>query len=350
MTKAFLRVLQKYIYNFFLQLEFKANINKYHIKENSKNNYFFVLDLSSFYANFDILRYLIYLAIKSKYKLVNIVIIPELETLGKIIGKEKNFSSGNYFRQINIVYPLMNMIEDFNPNIFFAKSREEAYKFIGDSKVRYLSNPYKSTKRNSIFEKLLFRFYTKKNYVPKLKVNLHSLNLVKKILNTNESKKIITITIKNTSYKPLENSNYEAWERVAKKLISEGFRVIFIRDFEDYIYDKKYEPSFHYFDHAIIDPQIRLAIYKLSYLNLGVCGGPFNSFIFFSDCNFLCFKSEILKELDYVRRFGFKDISKDFQFPFFNNNQKIIYKDDNYKNIIEELNFFFKKNKEKIIL
>jgi hypothetical protein len=346
----FIKVLKKYIYNFFLQVEFSTYINKSQNKKKNFNTFFFVLDLSTFYANFDVLRYLIYCAIKSKYKLVNIVIIPELEILGKITSKENLFSAGNYFRQINIVYPLMNMIEDFKPNIFFAKSREDAYKFIGSSNVRYLTNPHKSTQRNLIFEKLLFRFFNKKKYIPKLKANLNNLDFIKKKLNLNENEKLITITIKNTSYKISENSNLDAWQKVASKLISFGFRVIFIRDFEDYIHNREYNSSNYYFDHAIIDPQIRLAIYELSYVNLGVCGGPFNSFIFFSDSSFLCFKSEIIKKLDYVRRFGFKDTSKNFQFPFFNSKQKIIYKEDNYKDIIDELNIFFKENNENIIL
>ena len=64
-----LKLLWMYINLFFRALEFKF----YFFNKNSnknKNIFFFVLDHSSFTSNYDITRYIIYLAIKSKYKKV----------------------------------------------------------------------------------------------------------------------------------------------------------------------------------------------------------------------------------------------------------------------------------------
>ena len=76
-----IKILKKTVHNFFFQLEFNSYIKK--SKDNKflieKKEFFFVLDLSSFIPNFDVTKNLIYLAIKSKYKSVHIVIIPELE-------------------------------------------------------------------------------------------------------------------------------------------------------------------------------------------------------------------------------------------------------------------------------
>ena len=59
------RIIKKSIYNFLFKLEFKSYINYSENKNKiiDKNNYFFVLDLSSFTPNFDVTKNLIYLAI-----------------------------------------------------------------------------------------------------------------------------------------------------------------------------------------------------------------------------------------------------------------------------------------------
>ena len=115
------RIIKKSIYNFLFKLEFKSYINYSENKNKiiDKNNYFFVLDLSSFTPNFDVTKNLIYLAIKSLYKKIHIVIIPELENVNNLLTKEKKIKNSNYFRRINIVYPLINMIGEFKPNIYF---------------------------------------------------------------------------------------------------------------------------------------------------------------------------------------------------------------------------------------
>ena len=89
-----IKILKKTVHNFFFQLEFNSYIKK--SKDNKflieKKEFFFVLDLSSFIPNFDVTKNLIYLAIKSKYKSVHIVIIPELENASKIFQKEKKIT------------------------------------------------------------------------------------------------------------------------------------------------------------------------------------------------------------------------------------------------------------------
>lgn len=337
-----LKILKKTVYNFLFQLEFNSYIkkskdNKYLIE---KNEFFFVLDLSSFIPNFDITKNLIYLAIKSKYKSVHIVIIPELENASKLFQKEKKIEDPNYFRRINIVYPLINMVDGFSPNIYFPGSRDEAYDLIKNKKISKLTNPFKDIERKFIKESILFRYFKKKNFIPKYKANLTNLAFVKQKIKYDLNEKYISISLRNSSNNKDQNSNNEEWIKVAKYLKNNGYKVIIIRDFEDY-----FEPTnqdFLFYDQALFDPQIRMAIYSLCVLNLGVSNGPFSSFIFYSDCNFLCFKGHLMKDSDYVRRYGVNDLAIDFQLPFFSEKQKIIYSDDTYENIINQTNNLLK--------
>ena len=339
------RIIKKTIYNFLFRLEFKSYINYKKEPKNSiidKKNYFFVLDLSSFTPNFDFTKNIIFLAIKSLYKKVHIIIMPELDNVNNLLVKEKKINDPNYFRRINIVYPLINMIPNFKPNIYFPSTREEAYDLLKNKNVTKLTNPFKSIERNFIRESIFFRFYKKKNFLPKYEPNLTTLDLVKKKIKYKESDKIVSISLRNSSYNKENNSNKESWKKISKLLKKEGFKIIIIREFEDFFENENDE--FIYYDHAIFDPQIRLSIYKLSFLNLGVCNGPFNSFIFYSNCSFLCFKGDLIKKEDYLRRYGQKDLNIDYQLPFFSKNQKILYVEDSFENILKEVNIFLKDN------
>ena len=234
------KILKKTIYNFFFNLEFKSYIklskkNKFQIE---KDKYFFVLDLSSFTPNFDITKNLIFLAIKSKYKSVHIVIIPELENSSRLLVKEKKIEDPNYFRRINIVYPLIKMVENFNPNIYFPSSRDEAYNLIKNKNIAKLNNPFKSIERKFIKESVLFRYFKKKHFIPKYKTNLTNLALVKKKIGHDLNKKYISISLRNSSYNKHLNSNIREWMKVAEHLKQEGYNIIFIGDFEDYHEEK----------------------------------------------------------------------------------------------------------------
>ena len=202
------RIIKKSIYNFFFKLEFKSYINNSENKNKiiDKNNYFFVLDLSSFTPNFDITKNLIYLAIKSLYKKIYIVIIPEMENAHSVLTKEKKIKNSNYFRRINIVYPLINMINDFKPNIYFPSTREEAYRIIENKNITKLTNPFLGIERKFISESILFKFYKKKKFIPRFEPNISNLDFVKKKIKFNHNEKFISISIRGSSY----NSEYNS--------------------------------------------------------------------------------------------------------------------------------------------
>ena len=351
MLKKILKLIWMYL-NFFLRfLEFKF----YYLNKNTKvrkNNFYFVLDHSSFTSNYDITRYIIYLGIKSKYKNVKILIIPPLKLFDATYNKEKNIEFINYFRSINIVYPIFHLVKNFNPEIIFFNSREEAYNYLGSNDSKLLTNFKKSLERKLIFEKLIFKYYNKHKNIPKLEAHkVHKDVIEKKFSKYIKNKQLVTITLKHSSYYSDENSNLEAWNKISKIFEKNNFKVVVIRDFEQVISSQNSDFNDlekNSFDLAVTDPNLRLALYEKSILNLGVSMGPFNSFIFFSKANFLCFKTKNLKKLDYKRRYGVYDQKINFQFPFFSIRQKIVYKEDNFQSICEEIKVFFENNNIKI--
>jgi len=344
-----MNIIKKKIFNWLVKLEFFNYFNKdyYNKLKPNKENYFFILDLSSFTPNFDVAKNLIYLAIKAKFKSIHIFVIPEMENVDLVLKKEEYINDPNYFRRINIVYPLIFMIRNFTPNLYFPTSRNEAYKLIKNKNISKLSNPFKGLDRKFIKEEIFFRFYKKKKYIPKFQANETSINFFKNKIKYDKTKKFISITLRKSTFNKQYNSNENSWLKIAKLLKNSGYQVILIRDFEQYF--EEHNKDFSYYDEAIFDPQIRLSIYELCELNLGVSNGPFNSFIFFSNCNFICFKGNAIKETDYFRRYGVRDKNINFQLPFFTNKQKIVYEEDHYETIKKEINNYFKNNNLKIL-
>ena len=53
-----------------------------------------------------------------------------MENIDLVLQKEEYINDPNYFRRINIVYPLIFMIKNFVPNLYFPSSRDEAYRLI----------------------------------------------------------------------------------------------------------------------------------------------------------------------------------------------------------------------------
>jgi tetratricopeptide (TPR) repeat protein len=90
-----------------------------------------------------------------------------------------------------------------------------------------------------------------------------------------EPRDIITITIRYYKTQPERNSNLEAWAEFAKSLDPGRFLPVFIPETETLFTGKpEILNKFHSFDAAAIYTPLRMAIYDLAYLNLGVSNGP----------------------------------------------------------------------------
>ena len=175
------------------------------------------------------------------------------------------------------------------------------------------------------------------NLYPLITINPIILKAVKNDLRQmSKGKKIITISI--TQDKMDYQNNLQEWIKFVKSLDQKEFYPLFIIDHSvDLNADlNKYRNNFYY--KATWDLQLRAAAYELSYLNMSVGHGPMELCYYNNKTNYIIFFKS--KDLDYKpnieRKLSNWTLGDDLSFS--TKNQKIIWEEDNFKNISEAFN------------
>ncbi len=140
----------------------------------------------------------------------------------------------------------------------------------------------------------------------------------------------VTITLRESAMFPERNSNVEAWHRMAMTLESKGVKVIMLHDTEgdDFFNrpNKLFAQSLHH----------RMALYENAVMNFGVSNGPLWMAVY-SKAPLRMFKlvvPEIYTTTEkYLTERGFPPGE---QPPWFNDNQRFIWKNDTYEVILAE--------------
>lgn len=152
----------------------------------------------------------------------------------------------------------------------------------------------------------------------------------------NFDKRPVTITLREASHYPHRNSNVPEWLKVAKYLRGKGEEVIFVRDTAKAEEELSGETIFPL---ASTDLHIRLALYKHAKANLFVGNGP-ATLAWHTSVPFLQ-----MNEIDprHVKRYqpGWPEwwpramgITAGTQFPWFNENQRIVWTPDTFDHIV----------------
>lgn len=145
----------------------------------------------------------------------------------------------------------------------------------------------------------------------------------------------VTITLREVDYWPHRNSNLKDWLRFADYILAKGERVIFVRDTK--VADAEWPYSYPTCPEASKDLETRLALYQKAKCNCFVANGPGN-LCFFSNSPFLFFMpmddqgAYNAGTSQYWRDCA--GIEPGEQFPWFNEQQKIVWKPDFYTNIV----------------
>ena len=112
----------------------------------------------------------------------------------------------------------------------------------------------------------------------------------KKLINNLFDDNVITISLRNSKFVPERNSNLDEWYKVYQELKKKKFRPIVIPCFDDYMGDKTFANyDWEIFDPAVIDVDLRLALYEKAFDNLCINNGP-STLITQSDCRYKYFK------------------------------------------------------------
>lgn len=335
-----------------LNLKFLTKKNKY---KNDEIFYVF-LDLLSFRCTWDIIGFLILAKINSGNKKVKIVVLPEINLkFDNNPPKEKSWLKKNSkkIRFDNIIKPCFEIIEDLDPAVLLLNDRKEANEYINKAKYKFpeYAKPNKVIDWDHKIYIKINDYFKKNNSIPSLKAPEHYCNLVNEyILNKSHQKKIVTITIKDSSFTNSKNSNLIEWLKVYDFLNNEGYHVIILDDFENVaIENSKNEINkLNHFKFANLDIRVRLALYEKAYINLCVNNGTAQLLNYSKYCKFISFKHYVNDPLSSTSLENIKKITglnKDDQYPFHNKTQKTIWDPidscdlikDEFKKLIKEL-------------
>ena len=240
-----------------------------------------------------------------------------------------------YQARIDNLIPSIVKLHFGNVKTILLKDRNDVIPIIDDSKNTIYPNGYTPSNPKPYFE--LKYIINKKNRFRSFRFHIDKISkeIVQSWINTQNKKaipEIVTITIRSTNYQLERNSNLTEWEKVAKKITSEGFLIIFIPDMECENELMSLRKRFLFYDNASKDLQIRTALYEKSYLNLILNHGPSSLCLFNHNCSYLYFKpivdSSQCSSLDALEKQGWMPGD---QWPYSTCNQKIIwYKDDSF--------------------
>lgn len=148
----------------------------------------------------------------------------------------------------------------------------------------------------------------------------------------------VTITIRDYNFMPARNSNLDAWASFAGRLDATKYLPVFVLDTERTL-DPLPAPlaGFEVFREASWNLWLRMALYEVSYLNLGVNNGPLFMCLHNSRTRLLIFKivtpsaPQTTEEL--MATLGFKIGG---QVPFATACQRLVWEDDNLDTIERE--------------
>jgi hypothetical protein len=263
------------------------------------------------------------------YKNLSVIILKPVDKKNNLLDEEKY-----QFRLDNLIPSIIKLhFGDIEKKII--EDRKSLIPIINNSKNKIYPNGYKLSKPKPYFEL---------KHVINKSVNLRSFKFhlaenAKETVNswistqcTNTKANIVTIAIRSTNYQLERNSNLTEWKKVAKKISSQGFLVIFIPDIESDDEFKNLRQSFLFYDLASEDLQIRMALYEKSYLNLVINHGPSSICLFNPNCSYLYFKPIVdavqCASLDSLEKQGWMPGE---QWPGAACHQKIIwYRDDSF--------------------
>jgi len=104
------------------------------------------------------------------------------------------------------------------------------------------------------------------------------------------ARKIVTITLRESPFDPVRNSNLPEWIRFAAHLEETGYQPVIIPDT-----DAAFSHSFGFMGDelgsaAAFSPAVRLAVYRRSFLNFFVPNGPYGLAVYSSGIRYVCVK------------------------------------------------------------
>lgn len=195
---------------------------------------------------------------------------------------------------------------------------------------------------------LLFKRVRENQNVSHLKANAEAVTYVKNcLLKINpDKKKVITVSLRDSISKPLRNSNKKEWRKFLDWLDKSLYLPIVIPDTENAFLQASEEfGEFTCLDVAAFNVQFRMALYELSFLNLGVNNGPIHLCALSPNCRYIMYK-QVVENYPHSSTQSFIDRGFEIggDFPGARQDQKFVWEDDNFHVIRKHFREFIDNN------
>jgi len=299
-------------------------------------------DLSVSNPTYDIIVFLYFSEIeriKKKCSNIHLLIITGNENEYSLGQPNSYDATSNFHGRINnIVIPCYQLLPSILSVSYFG-SRNEGMLFLNQfACVTYPERYHVLASYSGKGLVDLFRMKDLNQYDIKLRAPAYAHAYVKSFIKQRSfDKRVVTITLRESSYEEKRNSLLLEWIRFAEEITEKGFLPVFIRDTE-----KSPDPSGSTFGNLLIFPEasvhipIRMAVYEQAFLNLSVNGGPNAYCIYNNKIPYLLFKLVTGEGAASESWFRAQGIEPGTQPPICGQFQKWVWKDDTYDTILEE--------------
>lgn len=239
----------------------------------------------------------------------------------------------------NIVLPMARFLPS-NVNLTVCAGREEARLLEAFTARRIFPYGYRVAEPKSCYMcGEMVRLHKEGHHLPSLRAPADARGFIAQWLrDVARDRKVVTITLRESSLEPARNSLLAEWVRFAKGLDPEVYLPVFIRDTEASL-----KPVPRALQGLTLFPEIpwnldlRLALYELSFLNLGTNNGPFGMTDLCPQVRYLMFKVIVSGGIVTSLRFHEEQgVSVGESLPFSGPFQKWVWEDDRYPAIQRE--------------
>ena len=164
-----------------------------------------------------------------------------------------------------------------------------------------------------------------------------------KIIQEKYGKNYITISLRTKLFQSLRNSNLQSWHAVCDYIASKGLQPIILPDFEDYFNAQSFKEMKHPVAHeAMLDLNLRMALYENAKYNLAVSGGA-SPLLLCSKVPYSIFKWVVsgISSCSAEHHRNFNDLNFGEKVWFMRDSQSLIWGDDSIDIVIRHLKNMF---------
>ncbi|MCF6440351.1 hypothetical protein L1077_13020 [Pseudoalteromonas luteoviolacea] len=208
------------------------------------------------------------------------------------VNKEKLSFSAHYsqseinWRIANIVRPIFESFSSYIGTTDITH-RDELYHFIGSKEHVFPSSILSEGTGKAYGLLKLETYYDAGIPLPELTVPYSAQVMVDKLLQSEEAfgKKLITLTLRNTTTHPERNSPITPWLEFIETLDKEQYFPIVIRDTSECLSPSPLSHLALELPAASVSFHLRIALYNSAYINLSSSGGPSFAYYFLKNCS-----------------------------------------------------------------